>query len=139
MNLPIQLISFLSKTLRKNSVFQKTIFYFLFFTQFLFYCEEFWESSYKLSCSQSRTSFKAYRLHCNQLKKVSSWCKEKLYRLDKGCFVKWCTIVDLGCIKIRTRKISSGLLENWHGSKGPKQNKIFSVSFAFWNYLEGGE
>jgi len=61
-------ISFLSKTLLKISVFQKTSFYFQFFIQFQFCCEELWESTYKKSCSQSHTSFKAYRIHCNHSK-----------------------------------------------------------------------
>jgi len=76
---PIQNISFLPKTLFKNSVLQKNLLLLSVLTYFLFYYEEFWESTYKRPFSQSRTRFKAYRIYCNHSK---SCC---LLGVNKSC------------------------------------------------------
>ena len=83
-----------------------------------------------LFCSRSHTSLKTYKLFYNHSKrsivqvyllgvekrciwKLSSWCREELYRFDKCYFVKWCIRSWFWVYKIRIRKISSGLLRNW--------------------------
>ena len=87
--------------------------------------------------SQSHTSFKVYRLHCIPSKKVSSWCKEELYRFDKECFVKWCTRVDFGVYQNKDKKNLKWV--SWGLDIGHKnRNRINSLMFAFtffWDFF----
>ena len=130
MNTSIKNISFLSKTLLKYSVFQKTSCHFHFFTQFQFHYEELWESTYKRPYSRSHTSFKAYRIHCNYSKRrvvheyllgvekrgTKCYCllgvEKSCIDLTKGVLSSSVKLI-LNCIKIRIRKISSTLLGYW--------------------------
>ena len=71
-----------------------------------------------------------YRLHCIPLKKVSSWCKEELYRFDEGCFVKWCTEVNFGVYQNQDKKNLNRVA--WGLDVGHKnQIRIKSLVFAF--------
>ena len=111
MNTPIKNISFLSKTLCKNSIFQKTSFHFHFFTQFEFYCEEFWESTYKSPCSSSHTSFKAYKIFCNYSKRriVQGYLLGVEKRCTRNCLLgveKSCTnLIKIVCQLVYKERI----------------------------------
>ena len=110
MNSPIQNTSILPKTLFKNSVFQKTCFYFLFFTQFQSYCEEFWESIYNRSCSRSHASFKTYRIHCYHSKRRV--VQEYLLGVKKRCTKSCCLLgVEKSCSDLTKGVLLSGVQE----------------------------
>ena len=140
------------KFLFKNSVFQKTSFHFHFFTQFLFYCEEFWESTYKKSCSRLHTRFKAYKIHCNHSKRrvvqeyllgieknlyklLSSWCREVCTDLAKVILSSSVEGVDFGCTKSGQENSQAGCLGTGRRSWGPNQDKSFVFTFAFFQRL----
>jgi len=136
----------------KISVFQKTSFHFHFFTQIPLLCEEFWESSYKSSCSRSHTSLKAYRILCNHSKRkivqecllgveeklykvlLFSWCKKSGTHLAKVVLSSGVQGVDFGCTKSRIKEnLKRGYLGNGCRSRGQNQDKISCVCIIFWD------
>ena len=150
MNLPIQFTCFSAQTLFKSFVFQKTCFYFLLFTQFQFYCEEFWESTYKESCSRSHTVLRLIgfiviiqreRLYKSVfgLKRSCTRCccllglRRVVYIWQRG-IVKWCTRCWFWVYKIKgkenLKRVAWGLdagQEDW--------TRIKSFVFAFALFL----
>jgi len=135
-NSPIKNTRFLSKTLFKNSVFQKSGFYFLFFTQFQFYCEEFWESTYKRPCSQSRTRFKAYRIHCNHSKSCCLLGVEKSCTdLTKAVLSSCVQGVDFGVFqdKKNLKRVVWGL-DIGHKERTKIKSLVFAFAF-FWDFF----
>ena len=122
----------------KNSVFEKI--FSLILSSPKFY--SLWRKSESFTIRSFYTHFytkiMAYRIIVFTTKKVSSWCREEVYRFgaEKRCtslvkkFVKLCTVVFEG-FQNRLRKTSSGCLGTGYRSRGPNQETISCVCVCF--------
>ena len=103
----------IQNSVQKNSVFQKTSFYFSFCTQFQFFCENSESSPIRYLIHNHVQVSRLIRYIIINQRECLLGIKKSCTDLTKGALSNNIQVLILGCIKIRIRKISNGLLGDW--------------------------